>query len=155
MTKNGIALSVVAVVLAVIYVIYFTDWFSTRTIQIYPMIRPSQASGVPRDVGMPAVYPVAFAFDGRYRLNLVKVVVEEDLRTNHHPQPLWHLVSEIGSPPQKSITYGKPIKNMKPALPRARPQSLVPNVRYVLQVQSGEAQGQTNFFTKEAVQPTP
>src|SRR5512136_791840 len=103
MTKNGIALSVVAVILAVVYAIYFTDWFTTRSIQIYPTIRPSQVSAIPRDQGMAPVYPVSFAFDGKYRLTMVKVVVEQDLKTNKYPQALWHLVSDIGSPPLKMI----------------------------------------------------
>ena len=153
MTKNGIALTVVAVMLGVVYAIYFTDWFRSQTIQIYPTIRPTQASAIPRDPGMPAVYPVSFAFDNKYRLSSVKVVLEEELRTNKYPTPLWHMVSDIGSPPQKSIIYGFRIKNMKPALPRARPQPLLPNVQYVLQVEAGKAKGQTNFFTKEAVEP--
>ena len=153
MTKNGIALSVFAVILAVVYVIYFTDWFSTRTIQIYPTIRPSQPSAIPRDRGMPPVFPVTFAFDGKYRLTMVKVVVEEDLKTNKYPQALWHLVSDMGAPPQKSIIYGFRIKNMKPAMPKTRPQPLLPKVSYVLQIEAGKAKGQTNFFTKEAVEP--
>lgn len=152
MTKNGIALSVVAVILAVIYVIYFTDLFRSQTIQIYPTIRPTQASAIPRDPGMPPVYPVSFAFDGTYRLNSIKVMVEEDFKTNKFPTPLWHMVSEVGSPPQKSIIYGLPIKNMKPFLPRARPQPLLPKVQYVLQIEAGKAKGQTNFFTKEVLQ---
>src|SRR5438132_32755 len=48
MSKNGIALSVVLVVLAVVYVCYFTDWFSKETIQIIPQIRPGRPSNIQR-----------------------------------------------------------------------------------------------------------
>ncbi len=151
MTKNGIFLSVVAVILAAIYVTYFTDWFHKETIQIFPTIRPSQASSIPRDPGMPPVYPVSFAFNGKYRLTEVKVLVEEDMKTNKYPTPVWHMISEKGSPPMKSLIYGFRVKNMKPAIPRSRPQPLLPDVKYVLEVAAGDAKGQTNFFTRAAV----
>jgi hypothetical protein len=143
----------VALILAAIYVIYFTDLFRSQTMQIFPTIRPTQASSIPRDPGMVPVFPVAFALDGNYPLNLVKVFVEEDYKTNKYPTPLWHLVSEMGSPPQKSIIYGLPIKNMKPAIPRARPQPLQPKISYLMVVESGKIRGMTNFFTKEASVP--
>lgn len=151
MSKNGIVLSVFAVILAAIYAVYFTDWFSKETIQIIPTIRPGRPSAIPRDVGAPAVCPVSFAFDGKYPLTVVKVVVSDDLKTNKYPKALWHLISEKGSAPQKSIIYGYPIKDMKPAVPRARPEPLLPEVRYTLLVEAGKIKGQTNFFTREAV----
>lgn len=155
MTKHSIFLSVVAAALAAIYAVYFTDWFRRETIQIIPTIRPGRPSAIPRDPGSAPVYPVSFAFDGKYRLTSVKVVVVEDLKTNRFPTPLWHMVSvnDRGSYPQKSILYGQPIRGMKPARPRARPQALLPDVTYVLMLEAGKARGQTNFFTRELVTP--
>jgi len=153
MTKNTIFLSVLAVILAVIYVFNFTDWFRRETIQIIPTIRPGRPSAIPRDPGTAPVCPVSFAFDGKYRLTAIKVVVAEDLKTNKFPNPLWHMISEQGSAPQKSILYGAPIRDMKSAVPRARPQPLQPDVQYVLMIEAGKVKGQTNFYTRELVLP--
>ncbi len=157
MPKNTIFLSVVAVVLAALYAVYFTDWFRRETIQIIPTIRPGRPSAIPREPGTAPVYPVSFAFDGKYRLTSIKVVVAEDLKTNKYPTALWHMISvtEKGSFPTKSILYGLPIRDMKPAVPRGRPEPLQPEVPYMLLVEAGKAKGQTNFFTRELVTPQP
>src|SRR5437867_8156828 len=99
MSKNGIALSVFAVILAVVYVCYFTDWFTKESIQIIPQIRPGRASSIPHAPGTPAVSPVSFAFDGKYRLTSVKVVAAQDYATNKYTNPLWHLISDSNSIP--------------------------------------------------------
>jgi len=153
MSKNGIALSVVAVILAVVYVCYFTDWFSKETIQIIPQIRPGRASSTPQAAGAPAVSPVSFAFDGKYRLTSIKVVAAEDYATNKYANPLWHLISDSNSIPTKAIVYGFPIKGMKPAQPRARPEPLTPGAQYIMMIEAGKIRAQTNFHTLEAVQP--
>ncbi len=155
MTKNGIALSVLAVILAAAYVRYFTDWFTTQTIQIIPQIRPGRASAIPGNPGADPVCPVSFAFDGKYKLTSVKVVVASDLATNKFPTPLWHLTSDSNSAPTKAIVYGYPIKGMKPAVERSHPEPLEASVSYVLMVEaeSGKIRGQTNFHTAVAVQP--
>jgi hypothetical protein len=152
MTKNGIALMAVAVILGLVYVRYFTDWFSKESIQIIPQIRPGRASSIPRAPGAPAVSPVSFAFDGKYRLTAVKVVSAEDYATNKYANPLWHLISDSNSVPTKAIVYGFPIKGMKPATPKARPEPLLPNVPYIMMVDAGKIHAQTNFHTSEVVQ---
>ena len=153
MTKNMIFLSVLAVILAAMYVFYFTDWFLRETIQIIPTIRPGRPSSIPREPGTAPVCPVSFAFDGKYRLTAVKVVVAEDLKTNKFPNPLWHMISEKGSSPLKFLLYGQPIRDMKPAVPRARPQPLQPDVQYELMIEAGKIKGQTNFYARELVLP--
>src|SRR5205807_2428480 len=153
MSKNGIALSVVLVVLAVVYVAYFTDWFSKESIQIIPQIRPGRASAIPQGPGAPAVSPVSFAFDGKYRLTSIKVVSADDYATNKYANPLWHLISDSNSIPTKAIVYGLPIKGMKPAVPRARPEPLLPGMPYIMMIEAGKIKSQTNFHTLEAIQP--
>ena len=153
MTKNTIVLSVIAAILAAAYVCYFTDFFSHDTIQIISTIRPARASSIPRDPASAPVCPVSFSFDGKYKVTEVKVVAAEELATNKHPYALWHLVADEGSAPLKSLLYGQQIKGMKPSVPRARPEPLLPNVPYVLMVAAGKVKGQTNFFTRELVQP--
>src|SRR2546426_4932930 len=147
MTKNGIALTVVFVILAVVYVCYFTDWFSKETIQIIPQIRPGRASNIPRSPGAPAVSQVSLAMDGKYRLTRVKVVSAEDYATNKYANPLWHLISDSNSIPTKAIVYGLAIKGMKPATPRSRPEPLLPGVPYIMMVEAGKIRAPTNFYT--------
>jgi hypothetical protein len=150
MTKNGIVLSVIAVILAAVYVYAFTDWFKSETIQIIPTIRPGRVASVPTDPDQPPVYPVSFAFSGKYQLTSVKVVAAADLATNKYPVALWHLISDSNSVPTKSIVYGYPIKGMKPAVERMRPEPLQPDVDYVLMIEAGKIKAQTNFHTAKA-----
>jgi hypothetical protein len=153
MTKNGIFLSVIAVLLAACYVYFFTDWFHKETIQIIPTIRPGRPSAIPRDPDQEAVHPVSFALDGKYKLTTVKVIPAAELATNKYAMPLWHLISDSNSVPTKSIVYGYPIKGMKPAVPRARPEPLLADVEYTLLVEAGRIRTQTNFHTTKAVIP--
>jgi hypothetical protein len=152
MTKNGIVLSVIAVILAAVYVYAFTDWFRAETIQIIPTIRPGRVSAVPSAPDQAPVYPVSFAFSGKLKLTSLKVVAAEDLATNKHPTPLWHLISDSNSVPTKSIVYGHPVKGMKPAVARMRPEPLLPDVDYVLQLEAGSIKAQTNFHTAKAAE---
>jgi hypothetical protein len=151
MTKNGIVLSIIAVILAAVYVAYFTDWFRKDGIQIIPTVRPGSVSAIPRDPDEAPVHRVSFALDGKYKLTTVKVLVTAELATNKYATPLWHLVSDSNSVPTKSIVYGYPIKGMKPSVPRARPEPLLANVEYTLVLEAGKTRSQTNFHTTPAL----
>ena len=153
MTKNGIFLSVIAVLLAACYVYFFTDLFLKETIQIIPTIRPGRPSAIPRDPDQEPVHPVSFALDGKYQLTTVKVVATAELATNKYAPALWHLISDSNSLPTKSIVYGFPIKGMKPAVPRARPEPLLADLEYTLLVEAGKVRSLTNFHTTKAVSP--
>ena len=152
MTKNGTFLSVVAVVLAAIYICFFTDWFQKQTIQIIPQIRYGRPSQILRGPDKAQVYPVSFSFPEKYKLTAVKVFAEGDLATNKYPAALWHLVSDSNSVPTKSIVYGLPIRGMRAAVEQARPEPLQPDVKYVIQVEIGKIKAQTNFWTTELLQ---
>jgi len=154
MSKNGIVLLTVAVILGVIYAFYFTDWFYKGSIEIIPQVRPTRPSGIPRDPNTAPVYPVSFLLQGKFALTSVKVVSAEDLATNKYPTALWYMISDTNSVPTKSFLYGERIRGMKPAIPRARPEPLQPNITYTLVVEAGKLKGQTNFFTRELVQPS-
>jgi hypothetical protein len=151
MTKNGIVLSIIAVILAAVYVAYFTDLFRREGIQIIPTVRPGSASAIPRDPDEVPVHRVSFALDGKYKLTSVKVLVAAELATNKYATPLWHLVSDSNSVPTKSIVYGYPITGMKPSVPRARPEPLLANVEYTLVLEAGKTHSQTNFHTTPAI----
>lgn len=152
MSRNGIVLTAIALILGATYVFYFTDLFNKQAIQIIPQVRPNRVSAIPRTDEGTAVYPVSFALDGKYQLTSVKVVAADDLKTNKYPEALWHLISESNSLPTKSFLYGQKIPGMKPSSPRAIPQPLQPNVSYTLLLEAGKNKGRTNFFTREVVQ---
>lgn len=151
MTKNGIFLSAIAVLLGACYAYYFTDLFHKPTIQIIPTIRPGRPSSIPRDADQEPVYMVSFALDGKYSLTSVRVVAAAELATNKYASPLWHLISDSNSIPTKAIVYGFPIKGMKPAVPRARPEPLLAEIEYTLLIEAGNVRSQTNFHTVRAV----
>jgi hypothetical protein len=153
MSRNGIVLTVIAAVLAAVYVFYFTEVFNKQVIQIIPQVRPNRVSAIPRGEEGTPVYPVSFALDGKYQLTSVKVVAADDLKTNKYPEALWHLISDSNSLPTKSFLYGQKIPGMKPSSPRAKPMALQPNVSYTLLLEAGKTRGRTNFFTREVVQP--
>lgn len=152
MTRNGYVLLTIAALLGAAYIYFFTDLFTRETIQIIPQVRPGRPSNVTRSGDAPPVYPVSFSFDGKYKLTSVKVMSADDIRTNKYANAMWHLTSDSNSIPMKAIVYGYPIKGMKPAIPRTRPEPLQPNVPYVLFIEAGKIKGQTNFFTREVVQ---
>lgn len=150
MTKNGIILSAIAVLLAAAYVSYFTDWFRKETIQVIASIRPSRISSAPRDPDQQSVHPVSFSFSRKLKLTCVKVFAAEDVVTNKYPTPLWHLVSKSNSLPVNSIQYGYNIKGMEPAVARMQPEPLQPDVDYLLQIEAGPVKSETHFQTARA-----
>lgn len=151
MSKSATVLVTLALVLAGAYVYWFTDFFHSPTIQILKQNRPARPSRIPRGEA-PAVYPVSFAFDGKYALTEVKVVSVEEAKTNKYPHPLWHLISDSNSIPTKAVVYGMPVKGMKPSVPKARPEPLMPDTTYRLLVTAGSIKGQTDFKASEVPQ---
>ena len=149
MSKTGISLSILLVMLAGAYICWFTDLFRKQSIQIIPVLRPGTPSTIPPEVDGVPVLPVVFGLKGKFALTQVKVVNPQELATNKNAQPLWHLVSDSNSPPVPSITYGGKIPGMRPAVPGTAPQPLSPDVPYQLQIEAGKVRGETNFVTRE------
>ena len=137
-----------AVVLAGLYVYYFTDWINLPRIQIIAQTRPIQPRGP-----VAQVYPVSFLLDGQYQLKSVKVVAVGAYETNKLTPPLWHLVAYTNVPPTEGFLYGQRLPGMRPWLTNARPQRLEPNTVYRLFVQAGRAKGQIDFHTSGLVEP--
>jgi hypothetical protein len=151
MTRKELALVLLAAALAAVYIVFFTDLFAKKSIQIVRVISTGRPSAIPRDHDSPQVYPVAFQFNGKYPLKSVKVVNAAEFATNKYALPLWHMVSDSNSPPQISILYGTRIPGMKPAIPRSRPKPLEAGVNYLLFIDTGKLKAQTNFTTREYV----
>jgi hypothetical protein len=141
MTKRNWILVFCALVLAVVYVCFFTDWFKPTIIHIVHTTRPLPS----RSSQSATTVVVAFGLDRYYRLTEVKAVPLAEWRTNQSVLPLWHLVSDSKSAPTKFFIYGQNINGMKPAMPGVQPKPLETNVVYRLFLLAGSVTGQHDF----------
>jgi hypothetical protein len=139
MTKKNWLLTAIAVVLAALYVVYFTDWFKPKKIIIsHTALRAMTQPG--------ATLPLLlFSFNGSFRLTELKVVPLAEWQTNQHVLPVWHLVSDSNSMPVKIIHYGGGIRGMKPAVAGKHADPLDPDIVYRLFVTAGSIKGQHDF----------
>lgn len=150
MSRRGIFLTLLLVIVILTYGVLFGGWFSTETMRITPQIRGGRPSRVERDPSIPPVYPVSFLLSRKYELTSVKVVAAADLATNKWPHPLWHLIADTHSIATKSIVYGNDLEGMKPSIPKRQAEPLEPHVKYVILLETTSGlKGQTNFLTKE------
>lgn len=141
MEKRQWFLCAVAIVLAGLYICFFTDWFKPKIIHISHTSRP-----VPlRSSRGATVTAVVFGLDRNYRLTEVKVVPLAEWQTNQSVLPLWHLISDSKSRPIKFFLYGQNINRMKPAVPGVHPKPLETNAVYRLFVSAGSVKGQHDF----------
>ena len=146
MNRSTVILVSVAVLLGIAYVVFFSDWFIAERIQIVPQIRPMRPMRPMR--GNQGVFPVSFTLDGKYRLNMVKVVELSAYQTNKYTSPLWHLVSKSNSVPIQGFIYGQPIRGMVASISNATPRMLLPKVTYRLILEAGKAKGEKDFKTQ-------
>ncbi len=140
MNKKNFILIAIVLVLAGVYVVYFTSWFRPKTIQISHTSRPAR----PARSG-PAASRLVFSLEDYYKLTEVKVVPLAEWQTDHGAPPVWHLVSDSNSVPVNVFAYGQRIRGMKPAVSGERPQPLETNVAYRLFVTAGAIKGQHDF----------
>jgi len=145
MNKKNLVLIAVALVLAGVYAIYFTDWFKPKIIQISHISRNMRFGRRPAQKEIPATVPITFGFNQGYRFSEIKVVPVAALETNKDAHPVWHLISDSNSVPMKFFFYGQRLQGMKPAVAGMRPEPLEPGVSYRLFVKSGSAKGQHDF----------
>jgi hypothetical protein len=145
MSKKNIGLVLLLVVLGAIYIFNFTDAFNEPTIQVISQVRPKIGRG---KKAMENV--LTFSLDNKYPLTSLKVVEENDFRTNKYPHALWHLISESNSVPTKAIIYGVTIDGMKPQIANLKPEHLEPKSSYVLLLEAGKIKGQTTFQPPKA-----
>jgi len=146
MTKKNLMFMALAVVLATVYVIYFTDWFRPKTVQIFHTSRnlhPRRQRG-----GDGALPNLIFGINRPLQLTEIRVVPADDYVTNHNALPLWHLISDSNSVPVKDFHYGQWIGGMHPAVKGMRPQPLETNVTYHLVLLAGNIRGEHDFELK-------
>ena len=144
MTKKNLLLILFAVVLATVYVVWFTDWFQPGTVQIFHTnrnLRPIARRGG-------ALPSLIFGVNRQLKFTELKVVPLDKFQTNKSVLPLWHLVSDSNSVPVKSFHYGQIIGGMRPALKGVRPEPLETNVTYRLFITAGKIKGEHDFELK-------
>jgi hypothetical protein len=146
MSKKNILLVVAAVVLAAVYVVYFTDWFKPKTVQIFHTSRNPRPRAVRGGSG--ALPSLIFGINQQLKLTEIRVIPSSAYQTNQTALPVWHLVSDSNSVPVKQFFYGQFINGMKPAVKGARPQQLETNVTYHLIVLAGSVKGEHDFELK-------
>lgn len=142
MTKKNCLTITILAVLAVVYAIYFTDWFRPKTLSIFHTYR-NLRHGPARLGAMPSLI---FGITGsKVRLTDVRVLAEADAKTNNNPVTVWHIISDSNSIPISTFFYGQFIPGMHPEIKGTRPQDLETNVTYRLIVQAGKYKGDHPF----------
>ena len=144
MTKKNAILLAVAVLLLSIYVIYFTDWFKPKTVQIFHVIRTPHVRRAKAKVEPMLI----FGINQKLKLTEIKVVPADEFKTNQFALPLWHLVSDSNSVAVNSIVYGQPIRGLRPAIKGAAPIALETNVTYRLFLTADVVKGEHDFVLK-------
>jgi hypothetical protein len=144
MDKKQTWLIAALVVVATVYVCFFTNWFKPKTIKIFDTSR-HLVDRPRRGRGNPDLPYVLFGLEGRFKLTEIKVVPLASFQTNSETPPVWHLVSDSNSPPVQQFVYGQRIRGMKPAFSGAEPEDLQTNVMYRLIVSAGRIKGQHDF----------
>jgi len=149
MTKKNWMLIATMLVLATVYVIWFTDWFKTKSIHISYTCRNTMRVMRHPDADNPTI-PVMFSLGMPYRLTELKAYRLSDWATNHEALPVWHLTSVSNSLPVEHFAYGQNIRGMHPAVPGSQAEPLEPNETYHLIIESGRIKGEHDFITKPA-----
>ena len=144
--KRNWLLILIAVILMVVYAVYFTDWWQPKTIEIFHTSRMVHSR---KHRGVASTEPsLIFGINRSLRLTEIKVVPLADYKTNPATLPLWHLVSDSNSVPTKAFTYGQSIRGLKPAVSGVRAEPLTNGVVYRIIVVAGQFEGHNDFELK-------
>jgi hypothetical protein len=141
MQKKEITWISVLIVLAVVYVVFFSHWFQKRQIGITVSARPTRRPGQ-------TVYPIYFTLNASYEFTSLEVLPMDNDKFNPGAVPVWHLVSDSNSVPTRAFRYGQKIPGMKPALEGVHPDPLVPGTIYRLLLSTRDASCQVDFQAK-------
>lgn len=166
-------LGALTALLAVTYVIVFTDWLSPVPIeiasQIRPIIQPPRFGRRPRSPeSTPPTTPsqptsngkltdppngaahVTFSLDASYSLTALKVI---RLETEGQPRRVvWELKGR--TPPIRALIYGNDPGGLKPLQPSQRAEPLQAGIPYQLEVTAGRRKGTNSFQTVLRLTPS-
>jgi hypothetical protein len=150
MTKKDWFHLFILLVLATVYLVWFTDWFKPKIIHIASISRASPFRRPRANGAEPAAIPPYFMLNPACKLTDLKVVRLSEWQTNHDAPPVWHLISISNSVPINKFPYGLNIRGMQPAILGTHAQALEPNVTYHMILKAGSARGEHDFETKPA-----
>ena len=141
MNFKHITLALTVSTLAVVYAVYFTDWFRPKNIQIITQVRPMLQRGATQ-----GIYPVAFGLNAKYQINSIQVFSAKELATNDMALPVWSLEGNPKSEPVKAFSYAGKVPGMKAAVNGDTPVQLKLGEEYILMIEADGKSGRTNFF---------
>jgi len=147
MTSKQWMLVALAVVLGGMSLYLNKDWFAGDIIQIHHRSLPARG-GFFRRSRRPTdsdTEPVVFAFDQKLKITSLKVIPVSEIETNKYPHPIWDLVATSNSVPITEFAYGMGIPGMRPRVPGATADPLVPGVNYRLLIEAGRLKGKQDF----------
>ena len=141
MNKKNFILVGLVLVLAVVYAVYFTEWFRPKTIHISYTNRPARnvrvfrAGRAGRGAGPPnpARQPPSCFSAWETTTNSPKSRSSRSPRCKptNSPNPIWHLVADPSSDSIESFCFtAKKSTGMDPAVAGARAEPLQPGVTY-------------------------
>jgi hypothetical protein len=136
MNKKNLALIGLVLVLAAVYVIYFTDWFRSKPIIISHTSRPMGRNG--REM-------LLFSLGGDYSITEIKVVPLDEWQTNRMTPPVWHVEGD-GTDPVNHFVYGQNLDGLDPVVEGVRPDPLQPGVKYRIFVTGDSRKGSHDFL---------
>ncbi len=174
MIKRNWILIFIALALAGVYAVYFTDWFTPKVLHITSTnerATRARRAGNNNNPGFLArlarlansaanndstTVPVIFKLGQPYKLTELKVIDIAEWQTNKNCLPFWHLMADTNSVPiERPFTYGQRIPGMKPVVPGERAQPLQPGVKYRIFVTDGAAKGEHDFQAVAKPAPPP
>jgi len=133
-------------VLALVYVVFFTDLIFPPTLGIEVEQLHVMAGERPSSIPIPI-----FAIDHRCRLSEVRV--DRLSPSGDVTETVWHVVGASRSAPISTFVYGASIDGMRPAEEGGRRTRLEFGSRYRLEVWSGRRRGRIEFDTPAPPQP--
>lgn len=146
MTNKNIFLLGLAAALAMVYAVYFTDWFRPKTVKIFHVDRTLRVRATHAGAPARTIPVLIFGLNRVLKLTEVKVVEADDFKTNRNALPVWHLVSDSNSVALTEFRYGQAIPGMKAAVKGVRPEPLETNVPYLLLLAAGKVKGEHDFM---------
>ena len=147
MSKQTKFLIGMALVMAYLYVSYFTNWFSKKSIQI-----DAKPRSLPSSSAEP-VFPMGFALDQSYKLTSLKVFALKEKQISRYDTPVWQLNTKSNSAPIRGFVYGQSINGME-SDPKVPLQTLKPNMRYRLLLEARRVKGEKDFLINPRAIPT-
>lgn len=131
---------IVLLVVAFVYVHFFTHWFEKGHLVITPSRRPAFGQ---------AVESIIFTLNAPAKIKNLKVVESaDDGKFDPHGHLMWHLVSDSASQPTQLFVYGHHIHGMKQAPDNGHAEPLQPDVVYWIVVTTDHLTGSVDFKTR-------